>query len=111
MGCNIVSRICFKRNIVYKIRKVEGAANFVSSGSKIVLRHFEPLITERTICLVFDPPAALLEKLFLSCLSVCLFVVDFNLCYNLCNIKDSLHIWHTTPLMMFFHVTQSSMNV
>ena len=58
---NIVSRICFWRNLspvfygdlVYKLRRVKGAADFVSSGSKIVKRirrrKYDPEIIESTI--------------------------------------------------------------
>ena len=46
----------FYGDLVYKIRRVKGEANFISSGSKIVKRlrrrQYDPAIIERTICLV-----------------------------------------------------------
>ena len=53
----------FYGDLVYKLRRVKDAANVVSSGSKKVkgLRHrkYDPVIIERTICLVLGPSAAL----------------------------------------------------
>ena len=64
---DFASRICFEGvshpvfygDIVYKLRRVNGAANFVSSFSKIVKRlrrqKFDQVIIERTIGLVLAP--------------------------------------------------------
>ena len=50
-------------DLVYKLRRVTCEANLVSSGSKIVKRlqrrKYDPVIIERTICLVLDPSTAL----------------------------------------------------
>ena len=50
-------------DLVYKLRRVKGEANFISSGSKIVKRlrrrHYDPVIIERTIGLVLGPFTAL----------------------------------------------------
>ena len=49
----------FYGDLVYKLRRVKGEANFISSGSKIVKRlrrrHYDPAIIERTIGLVLGP--------------------------------------------------------
>ena len=59
----------FYDDIVYKLRRVKGEANFVSSGSKIVIRlrrrQYDPAIIERTIGLVLCPFTALYRS-FLS---------------------------------------------
>ena len=67
---NIVSRTCFWRNLSLGFlqwsslqREVKGAANFVSSGSKIFKRlprqKYVPVFIEITIGLVFGPSTAL----------------------------------------------------
>ena len=47
----------FYSDLVYKLRSVEGEANFISSGSKIVKRlrrrQYDPAIIERTIGLLY----------------------------------------------------------
>ena len=61
--CIIVSRIGTKRNLVYKLRRVKGAAHYISSGSKIVQRlwrrQYNPAIIKRTVGLVLSPYIAL----------------------------------------------------
>ena len=58
-----ISHPVFYGDLVYKLRRVRCEANFVSSGSKIVKRlrrrMYDPLIIERTICLVLGPSTAL----------------------------------------------------
>ena len=58
-----ISHPVFYADLVYKLRMVKGAANFVSSGSKLVKRlrrrKNDPMILERTICLVIGPSTAL----------------------------------------------------
>ena len=53
----------FYGDLVYKLRRVKGEANFISSGSKIVKRlrrrQYDPAIIERTIGLVLGPFTAL----------------------------------------------------
>ena len=53
----------FYGNLVNKLRRVKDTPNFISSGSKIVKRlrrrQYDPLIIERTICLVLGPFTAL----------------------------------------------------
>ena len=55
----------FYIDLVYKLRRVKGEANFILSGSKIVKslrrrrRQYDPAIIERTIGLVLDPFTAL----------------------------------------------------
>ena len=77
--CNIISRIYIKRNhspgfycdLVYKLRRVKGAANFISSGSKNVKRlrrrQYDPLIIERTIGLVISPLTVLYGSFLKRC--------------------------------------------
>ena len=49
----------FYVDLVYKLRRVKGETNFISSGSKIVKRlrrcQQDPVVIERTIALVFGP--------------------------------------------------------
>ena len=56
-------------DLVYKLKRVKDTPNFISSGSKIVKRlrrqQYDPLIIERTICLVLCPSTAL-YRLFLE---------------------------------------------
>ena len=53
----------FYGDLVYKLRRVKGETNFISSGSKIVKRfrrrQYDPVIIERTIGLVLGPLTAL----------------------------------------------------
>ena len=74
--CNIVSLICISRNhpvfysdIVYKLRRVKGETNVISSGLKIVKRlrrrQYDPAIIERNIGLVLGP-FTVLYRLFLK---------------------------------------------
>ena len=60
----------FYGDLVYKLWRVKGEANFISSGSKIVKRlrrrQYDPAIIERTICLVLGPFTALYRS-FLKC--------------------------------------------
>ena len=56
---------------VYKLRRVKGEANFISSGSKIVKRlrrrQYDPAIIERTIGLVLGPFTALYRSFLKRC--------------------------------------------
>ena len=58
-----ISHSIFCRDVVYKLRRVKGAANFVSLGSKTVKRirqrKSDPVIIARTIGLVLNPSKAL----------------------------------------------------
>ena len=61
----------FYGDLVYKLRRVKGAANFISSGSKIVKRlrrrQYDPAIIERTIGLVLGPFTALYRSFLKRC--------------------------------------------
>ena len=54
-----ITHLVFYGDLVYKLRRVKGEANFISSGSKIVKRlrrhQYDPAIIERTIGLVLGP--------------------------------------------------------
>ena len=58
-----ITHSVFYGDLVYKLRRVKGEANFISSGSKIVKRirrrQYDPAIIERTIGLVLGPFTAL----------------------------------------------------
>ena len=58
-------------DLVYKLRRVKETPNFFSSGSKIVKRlrrrHYDPVIIERTIGLLFGPSTALYEPVLKHC--------------------------------------------
>ena len=58
-------------DLIYKLRRVKGEANFISSGSKIVKRlrrrQYDPVIIERTIGLVFGPFTALYRSFLKHC--------------------------------------------
>ena len=57
--------------LVYKLRRVEGEANFISSVSKVVKRlrwrQYDPAIIERTIGLVFGPFTVLYRSFLKRC--------------------------------------------
>ena len=61
----------FYGDLVYKLRRVKGEANFISSGSKIVKRlrrrQYDPAIIERTIGLVLGPFTALYRSFLMRC--------------------------------------------
>ena len=61
----------FYGDLVYKLRRVKGEANVISSGSKIVKRlqrrHYDQAITERTIGLVLGPFTALYRSFLKRC--------------------------------------------
>ena len=61
----------FYGDLVYKLRRVKGEANFISSGSKIVKRlrrrQYDPSIIERTIGLVLGPFTALYRSFLKRC--------------------------------------------
>ena len=61
----------FYGDLVYKLRRVKGEANFISSGSKIVKRlrrrQYDPAIIERTIGLVPGPFTALYRSFLKRC--------------------------------------------
>ena len=58
-----ISHTVFYGDLVYKLRTVKDTPNFISSGSKIVKRlrrrEYDPLIIDRTICLVLSPSTVL----------------------------------------------------
>ena len=56
-------------DLVYKLRRVKGAANFVSLGSKIFKRRqkYDPVIIERNISLVLGPSIALYRSFLEHC--------------------------------------------
>ena len=64
-----ISHPIFYGDLVYKLRRVKGSENFISSGMKIVKRlrrrQYDPGIIERTIVLVLGPYTAL-NGLFLK---------------------------------------------
>ena len=61
----------FYGDLVYKLWRVKGEANFISSGSKIVKRlrrrQYDPAIIERTIGLVLGPFTALYRSFLKRC--------------------------------------------
>ena len=61
----------FYGELVYKLRRVKGEVNFISSGSKIVKRlrrrQYDPAIIERTIGLVLGPFTALYRSFLKRC--------------------------------------------
>ena len=61
----------FYGDLVYKLRRFKGEANFISSGSKIVKRlrrrQYDPAIIEMTICLVLGPFTALYKSFLKHC--------------------------------------------
>ena len=66
-----ISHPVFYGDLVNKLRRVKDAPNFISSSSKIVKhlrrRQYDPLIIERTICLVLDPSTALYGPFLKHC--------------------------------------------
>ena len=61
----------FYGDLVYKLRRAKGEANFISLGSKIVKRlrrrQYDPAIVERTIGLVLGPFTALCRSFIKRC--------------------------------------------
>ena len=61
----------FYGDLVYKLRRLEGETNFISSGSKILKRlrrrQYDPAIIERTIGLVLGPFTALYRSFLKRC--------------------------------------------
>ena len=53
--CLKESHPVFYGDSVYKLRRVKDTLNFISSGSKVRRRQYDPLIIERTICLLLGP--------------------------------------------------------
>ena len=66
-----ISHPVFYGDLVYKLRRVKGTPNFISSGSKIVKRlrrrQYDPLIIERTIGLVLGPSTTLYGPFLKHC--------------------------------------------
>ena len=66
-----ISHPVFYNDLVYKLRRVNDTPNFISLGSKIVKRfrplQYDPLIIERTICLVLGPSTDLYEPFRKHC--------------------------------------------
>ena len=67
-----ISHPVFYGDLVYKLRRVECEANFVSSGSKIVKRlrrrKYDPVIINRTIGIVLGPSSALYGSFQTHCI-------------------------------------------
>ena len=91
---NIVSRICFWRNISSGLLRwssqqtTEGQiSNFVSSGSKIVKRirsqKYDTTIIARTICLVLGPYTALYISFLIHCILTMQRILFDGTCQNL----------------------------
>ena len=71
---NVSKRITypvFHDDLVYKLRRIKGETNFISSGSKIVKclrrRQYDPVIIGRTIGLVLGPLTALYRSFLKRC--------------------------------------------
>ena len=66
-----ITHSIFNGDLVYKLSRVKGEANFISSGSKIVKRlrrrQYDPAIIERTIDLVLGPLTALCRSFLKRC--------------------------------------------
>ena len=66
-----ITQQVFYGDIVYKLRRFTSETNFISSGSKIVKRlrrrKYDPVIIERTICLVLGPCTALYRSFLKRC--------------------------------------------
>ena len=66
-----ISHPVFYGDLVYKLRRVKDTPNFISSGSKIVKRlrrrQYDPVIIERTICLVLVTFTALHRPFLKHC--------------------------------------------
>ena len=66
-----ISHPVFYGDLVYKLRRVKRETIFVSSGSKKVKRlrrrKYDPLIIERTICLVLGPSTSLYRYFLTHC--------------------------------------------
>ena len=66
-----IAHPAFYGDLVYKLRRVKGEANFISSSSKIVKRlrrrQYDPAIIERTIGLVLGPFTALYRSFLKRC--------------------------------------------
>ena len=66
-----ISHLFFYGDLVYKLRRVLCEANFVSLGSKIVIRFrcrkYEQVIIERTIVLLLGPSSALYRSFLEHC--------------------------------------------
>ena len=66
-----ISHPVFYGDLVYKLRRVKGTPNFISSGSKIDKRlrrrQYDPVIIERTIGLLLGPSTALYEPFLKHC--------------------------------------------
>ena len=63
--------LIFHGDLVYKLRRVKCEANFFSAGLKKVKRlrrrKYDPVIIERTICLVLNPSTALYRSFLKHC--------------------------------------------
>ena len=61
----------FYGGLFYKLSRVKGETNFISSGSKIVKRlrrrQYDPVIIERIICLVLGPFTSLYRSFLKRC--------------------------------------------
>ena len=82
-------------DLVYKLRRVKGEANFISLGSKIVKRlrrrQYDPAIIERTIGLVLGPFTALRTVLVVYLSVPCLLKSSYTLLRMLKCLK--LYAW------------------
>ena len=68
---NGISHPTFYGDLIYKLRRVKGSDNFISSGSKIVKRlrrrKYDPRIIVRSIGLVLGPSTALYRSFLDNC--------------------------------------------
>ena len=66
-----ITHLVFYGDFVYKLRRVKGETNFISSDSKIVkrlrCRQYDPVIIERTIGLLLGPFTALYRSFLKRC--------------------------------------------
>ena len=69
--CKGVTHPVFYSDLIYKLRRVKGETNFISSGSKIVKRlrrrQYDPVIIEKTIGLVLGLLTALYRSFLKRC--------------------------------------------
>ena len=67
----VITHPVFYGDLIYKLRRVKGEANFISSGSKIVKRlrrrQYDPTVIERTIGLVLGPFTAMYRSFRKRC--------------------------------------------
>ena len=66
-----ITHTTFYGDLVYNLRRVKSESNFISYGLKIVKRlrrrQYDPVIIERTVCLVLGPFTALYRSFLKRC--------------------------------------------